>query len=112
MTRLPGSCAFAEGLGSCHPYACVEVSRRDRAEPTPDPCPHSREPRDRTAAPLHEASCERHHIAAEGGIAERHESLLRHIDFISTALLQRMLFAWLIERGFTSLDDSDSCVLA
>ena len=41
MTRVTGSCAFAEGLGSCHPYALVEVSRRDRAEPTPDPCPHA-----------------------------------------------------------------------
>ena len=41
MTRVTGSCAFAEGLGSRHPYALVEVSRRDRAEPTPDPCPHA-----------------------------------------------------------------------
>ena len=35
-----GACVSAEELGSRHPGARVEVSRRDRLEPTPDPCPH------------------------------------------------------------------------
>ena len=40
-TRVNGACASAEELGSRRPGVRVEVSRRDRLEPTPDPCPHA-----------------------------------------------------------------------